>query len=113
MLAFWAVLIALMLEVSPALAQWDRHYVQGAQDMENAIKYCDDMSCFNDEMLRACKHWRRAEREARGLPMHEPLMALDAACRSLKIELNAGIGLDWHHWIDDMIDAVEELSHFL
>ena len=105
--------LAALLASPIAEARWERHYINGAAELEKAIRHCDDVPCVDAAILRACGHWERAEREARDLRIREPLMAIDAACFSLKTELDQGIRLNWHFWVDDMTKAGDEISRLM
>ena len=96
-----------------ANADWSRHYIAGALVMEDAIRECADPPCINEAIIAAYRHWERAEREAQDPYFREPLVALTAACNSLRVELSWDIRLRWNSYVEDMTQAAEELSRRL
>lgn len=92
---------------------WVSHHRAALALLEAATRECSDLTCIDQSLMAACRSWGRAEREAENLYLREPLMAIDAACVSLEMELEQGSRASWQFFFNDIATAAEELDVML
>ena len=90
--------------------------MNGLSFMREAATKCADWKCKTEKVMAACSWFGRAERESGGgdnLYFRDPLLGIDAACYSLKLELEAGIPVDYQFWADDIWRYAKEVARRL